>query len=80
MPDKQQHSNPRKPKNLNDYARYSGMAFQMGITIAGGTFGGIKLDEWLNSGFPVFTIVLSLLSVIAAMYLVLKDFTKTKND
>jgi len=53
------------------------MAFQMGITIALGTWGGIKLDEYFGfKKFPVFTITLSLSSVIASMYFVIKGITK----
>jgi hypothetical protein len=29
-----------------------------------GVFGGIKLDKWLNTGFPVFTVSLSFLAVV----------------
>jgi len=44
------------------------------LIILAGTFGGIKIDSKLNWKFPVFTVVLSLLSVLIAMFLVLKDF------
>jgi len=43
-----------------------------------GVFGGIKLDKWLKPSFPVFTVVLSFLSVIFALYYVLKDFIRMK--
>jgi F0F1-type ATP synthase assembly protein I len=65
----------KNPKNLNDYARYSGIVFQMAILIGAGTFGGRKLDEWLTSGFPIFTIVLSILGVGLALYIVLRDLS-----
>ncbi len=64
----------KNKKNLNDYAHYSGIVFQMILIILAGTFGGIKIDSKLNWKFPVFTVVLSLLSVLIAMFLVLKDF------
>jgi hypothetical protein len=70
---------PEKPKKqpLTDYGKFSAMAFQMGITIALGVWGGMKLDEHFPiSRFPVFTIVLSLLSVFGAMYFVIKDLLK----
>lgn len=73
---------PKKPsspkKQLNSYAKYSIMGFQMGAIIFLGMFGGIKLDEWLGLKFPIFTIVLSLLSVFAAIYFAIKDFLKKK--
>ncbi|MBQ7735836.1 MAG: AtpZ/AtpI family protein [Bacteroidales bacterium] len=56
-------------------ASYSGMAFQMGVIIAGGTYGGIKLDEWLNLS-PLFTIVCALASIALAMYVMINKLTQ----
>lgn len=55
-------------KQLEFYARYSSLALQMLVIIGLGVFAGIKLDEWLSLGFPVFTLVLSVLSVILSIY------------
>jgi F0F1-type ATP synthase assembly protein I len=66
-----------KKQGLNNYARYSSMAFQMLAIILLGMFGGYKLDQWINSK-PLFTIVLSLLSVVIAIYVVTKDLLKKK--
>jgi hypothetical protein len=41
-----------------------------------GVFGGVKLDAWLELKIPVFTVLLSLLSVILAIYYVVKDLLK----
>jgi F0F1-type ATP synthase assembly protein I len=41
-----------------------------------GVFGGIKLDELVKWEFPVFTLVLILLAVIASMVYVIKDLTR----
>ena len=70
---------PQKPKKppLTDYGKYAGMAIQMGATIAFGVWGGMKLDEYFHMDrFPVFTLLLSLLSVFASMYFVVKDLLK----
>ena len=56
-------------------ASYSGMAFQMGVIIAGGTYGGIKLDEWLSLS-PLFTIVCALASIALAMYVMINKLTR----
>ena len=56
-------------------ASYSGMAFQMGIIIAGGTYGGIKLDEWLSLS-PLFTIICALASIALAMYVMINKLTR----
>ncbi|MGI6338381.1 MAG: AtpZ/AtpI family protein [Bacteroidales bacterium] len=61
---------------MNDYARYSGMAFQMLIIILIAVWGGTRLDKILELKTPVFTIVLSLIGVFAALYTSLKDFIK----
>lgn len=68
----------RQNKGLNDFARYSGMAFQMIAIILITTWGGTKLDKLAATDKPVFTIILSLLGVFAAIYTVLKDFIKFK--
>ena len=70
-------NNPPKNRqnNLNDYAKYSGLAFQMGIIIAITVWGGVKLDELVETK-PVFTIILSLFGVFTAIYVVLKDLIR----
>ena len=74
--DQEELKNPKKQR-LTDYGKFSAMAFQMGITIALGVWGGIKLDEHFPiTRFPLFTIFLSLLSVFASIYFVIKDLLK----
>jgi len=51
------------------------MAFQMLIIIGIGVLGGIKIDDWLHMRFPLFTVVLSLVAVILAIYYFIKDLT-----
>lgn len=64
-------------QRFRDYGRFAGMAFQMGATIALGVWGGSELDKKFPLGkFPVFTLSLSLLSVFAAMYYVIKEVGK----
>jgi F0F1-type ATP synthase assembly protein I len=70
----------KKKKSLDSYARYSSIAFQMLVIILAGVFGGIKLDEWLELDIPVFTIILSLLSVILAIYYVTRDLLRSGKD
>ncbi len=70
--------NPKSPvnKGIRDFARYSGLAFQMIGIILITTWGGVKLDKLAGSRIPVFTIVLSLFGVFAAIYIAVKDFIK----
>ena len=69
----------KKKKLLDNYARYSSIAFQMLIIILIGVFGGIKLDQWLGMKFPVFTVILSIASVMLAIYSVTRELLKPKN-
>ncbi len=76
-------SNSSKPKPdkqnrppLESYARYSSLAFQMFAIIGLGIYGGVKLDQWLHLRFPVFTVLLSIISVGAAIYTAVKDLLK----
>ncbi len=73
------HSYPKKNSALNNYAIYSNMGIEMGVIIAAGVFGGVKLDKWLQMS-PLFTILLSLGGVAMAMYIMLKTLSpKTKS-
>ncbi len=76
MPEK----TPKKKiaQGLSNYAKYSGLAFQMIAFILIGVFGGIKLDKWLKLDFPVFTLVLSLFGTGMAIYYGIKDFIRMK--
>jgi ATP synthase protein I len=74
--------NPKKfpkgqgSKGLHDFARYSGLAFQMITIIVVMTWIGIKLDKVLGFENPVFTVIFSLLGVFAGIYTAIKDFLK----
>lgn len=71
-----QKNDKQPPKPLNAYAKYSALGVQMAVIIGGGCYGGFKLDEYYKNTTPIFTIILSLLSIAIAMYIVLKDFIK----
>ncbi len=62
----------------NQFLKYSNMAIQMGISIGLGAWGGHKLDVYYKNQKPIFTAILSLVGIAAALYLVLKDFIKPK--
>ena len=59
--------NDNLKNNLNNYAKYSGVAFEMLGIIFLGVWGGIKLDTILDTK-PLVTLVLSLGSVALAIY------------
>ena len=66
----------KKKKLLNSYARYSSIAMQMLVIILLGIWGGVKLDEWIDFQFPLFTVLFSFISVGLAIYVVIKDLIK----
>lgn len=69
--------NKQNQKPLNSYAKYSSLGIQMVLIIGGGCYAGYKLDEYFkNTETPIYTIILSLVSIGLAMYVVLKDFIK----
>jgi F0F1-type ATP synthase assembly protein I len=80
QPQKEKNLKNRKSdkeiSGLNEYARYSGIAFQMIGIILFTVWGGTKLDKLAGFATPVFTIILSLLGVFAAIYVAIKDFIK----
>ena len=63
-------------KPLKSYAKYSGIAFQMGAIIFLGTWGGYKLDQYFNFESHILTLILSIVSVFLAIYFAIKDFIK----
>jgi F0F1-type ATP synthase assembly protein I len=68
-------NNSLKPKKqLDDFIRYSSLAFEMIVIMGIGVFAGVKIDHWLKLSFPVFTLVLMILSVIGAIYHAIRKF------
>ena len=63
-------------KESSGFLKYSGMATQMLGTILIFTYGGYKLDEWQQNDVPVWTLVLSLLSIAGSLYMLIRGFTK----
>ncbi len=62
--------------SLKEYAKYSNIAFKMGAIIFLGAYGGFKLDEYFSVEKHIITLILTLLSVVLAMYVVIKDVLK----
>ncbi len=68
----------KTPKDFNQFIQYSSLAFEMIVIMGLGVFAGIKIDDWLNLNFPVFTLVLMILAFIGAIYHAIKNFIKKK--
>ncbi len=72
----QSKRNKKESQKLNAYAKYSSITIQMAVVIIIGVFGGLKLDQFLENSFPIFTLSLSVISVALAVYLAIKDVIK----
>jgi len=48
----------------------------MGAIIGIAAWGGVKLDELVETNKPIFTIILSLFGVFAAIYITVKDLIR----
>jgi ATP synthase protein I len=60
---------------LKPYLKYSGLAFQMIITLVVAAYGGMWLDEKQGNKNPWWTIALMVVAVVATMYMVIKSVT-----
>jgi F0F1-type ATP synthase assembly protein I len=68
---------PNKGGN-SSILRYTSLATQMGLTIFLGVWGGIKLDQVFQFEKPAMTLVCSLLGVITAVYIVIRDVLRKR--
>jgi len=73
---------PADPKKNgpNPFLRFSGLAFQMGILIGLGAWGGTELDAYYQNEKPVFTIILCLAAIAISLYLVIREASKLSKD
>ncbi|MFH0893253.1 MAG: AtpZ/AtpI family protein [Bacteroidota bacterium] len=72
-------STPKPPKSkgpLDDYAKWSGLAFQMIFIIGAGVAAGYGIDYWIGLEFPVFLLIFTILGVFGSIWYVVKDLLK----
>lgn len=70
---------PRNQKNKNkfdDFIRYSSLGFEMMVIIVLGTYGGYKIDEWMNNEFKGFTLGLMIFSVVVSIIYGIRNILK----
>ncbi|MFW5805418.1 MAG: AtpZ/AtpI family protein [Bacteroidales bacterium] len=72
-----QKNNKNRFKN---YLRFTTIVWEMLVIIGAGTWGGVEIDKGRDADFPLFTVILSLLSVFIATYLVIKQVTNYSED
>ena len=80
--DKQSQSSKKKSQRrqsqnqINEYVKYSGLAFQMAALILLGYWLGGKIDKWLDLSIPIFTIILILVFLSLSFYSLIKSLPK----
>ena len=71
----------KKPKRpLSQYAKFSGILFQMIAIIGLGTFIGIKLDERYPNKNNLYTVILVTFSVVLSIYVAVKQIIKLSKE
>lgn len=72
----QNNLNKNGLNKFNNFIRYSSLGFEMMAIIAFGTFGGYKIDQWMDNQFKGFTLAFVILSVIGAIIYGIKELLK----
>lgn len=71
---------PKKKNQLHKYIQFSGIAFQMGITIGACAFFGVWLDKKFPNNYSAYTIVFSLIGVFGSLYSVIKQIQNLNKE
>ena len=80
MPKNELHTNPDDNKPMRNYAKFTGLAFQMIAIIGGFAYAGYKIDEYRGSKTPIITAAFSLVGVVLALYQVVKQLNKNNDS
>ena len=73
-------NNPKRKRPLNTYAKFSSLAIQMFAIIGIASFAGVKLDKKYPNKNNLFTLVLSLLGVLIAIFYVIRQITISSKE
>lgn len=66
----------KQKTQLTNFAKYTGIAFQMLATIGIFAFIGYQIDKYNNSKQPIITALVTLIGVVVSLYQVIKSLTK----
>jgi ATP synthase protein I len=66
----------KKKSDVKPYLKYSGLAFQMIVTMTAAAVGGRKLDAYFGNKTSWWTLGLLMLAVFACMYSVIASLTR----
>ncbi|MDX5585619.1 MAG: AtpZ/AtpI family protein [Aureibaculum sp.] len=73
-------NNQKQKKQLLKYARFSGIAFQLGATIYVAAYVGKWLDNKFLMEKKIFTLVLILIGLIASIWSINKQLKKINDE
>jgi F0F1-type ATP synthase assembly protein I len=73
MPKNEQNNEEDAGKQVSDYAKFTGIAFQMIVVIGICAFAGYKIDESAGHKVKWVTAALSLVGVFIALFLVIRS-------
>ena len=69
-------SKNKKDIDHKKVGKYLGIPAQMLATMGFGVFAGMKLDKVFNFNFPILTLLFTIVFVILAIYVAIKDLIK----
>ncbi len=70
----------RKPAQIDNYLKFSGLAFQMIFIMGLAAWGGHTLDKYLEFKIPVFTVIFAIISLVGILYSLIKSLTGKNHD
>ena len=73
MPKNELHTNPDDNKPMRNYAKFTGLAFQMIAIIGGFAYAGYKIDEAAAHSTKWVTAAMSLAGVFISLYIVIRS-------
>lgn len=69
--------NSKEPHDTNSAMKYAAVGTQMMVLLGLGVFGGIKLDEKLNTS-PLFLVVLPVVALFVSLYQLYRQLVNKK--
>lgn len=75
-PNQPQTPKKRSQDQFKTYIKYSGLAFQMVAVLGLAVWGGMKLDDKMGNGFPLFTIIFALIAFAGSLIVTIRSLPK----
>ena len=66
----------KKPSQYNNYLRYSGLAFQLLVTIAVCGWLGYKADQYFGNKYPLLMLLFGFLGFAGSMYQIYRSINR----